>query len=55
MDEMLQSIDTGSLNGYKNQKEHKDKIKENHQTTKRKRNEQRRNIDSTGKQGLKWQ
>ena len=32
---------------------HKRKIKGNHSTKKRK--EQKRNIDSTGKQGLKWQ
>ena len=32
---------------------HKHKIKGNYPTTKRK--EQRRNIESTGKQGLKWQ
>ena len=32
---------------------HKHKIKGNHPTKKRK--EQRRNIESTGKQGLKWQ
>ena len=31
---------------------HKHKIKGNHPTKKRK--EQRRNIESTGKQGLKW-
>ena len=30
-------------------------IKGNHQTTKSKRKEQRRDIESTGKQGLKWQ
>ena len=34
-------------------KGHKDKIKGNHPTKERK--EQIRNIDSTGKQGLKWQ
>ena len=33
---------------------YKDKIKGNHQTTKIKRKEQR-NIESVGKQGLKWQ
>ena len=35
---------------------HKHKIKGNHQITKRKtkRTEQRRNTESTGKQGLKW-
>ena len=32
---------------------HKHKIKGNHPT--RKRKEQRRDIESTGKQGLKWQ
>ena len=40
-------------------REHKDKTKENHQTTEgkteRKRKGQRRNIKSRGKQGLKWQ
>ena len=35
-------------------REHKHKINGNHQTTKRKRKEQKRNIESTGKQGLKW-
>ena len=34
---------------------HKHKIKENHPTKKRKSKEQRRNIESTGKQDLKWQ
>ena len=34
-------------------KVHKHKINGNHPTKKRK--EQRRNIESTGKQGLKWQ
>ena len=34
---------------------HKHKIKGNHPTTTTKRMEQRRNIESTGKQDLKWQ
>ena len=38
-------------------REHKHEIKGNHQTTERKtkRKEQRRNKESTGKQGLIWQ
>ena len=38
---------------HKTKKEHKHKIKGNHQTTKRKRN--KGETESTGKQGLKWQ
>ena len=33
----------------------KHNIKGNHQTTKRKRKEQRENTESSGKQALKWQ
>ena len=33
----------------------KHKIHRNHQTTKRKRKEQRENTESSGKQALKWQ
>ena len=36
-------------------KEHKHKIKGNHAPEKEKERKQRRNIESNGKQGLKWQ